>query len=392
MASIPSPIREWVREFITGEGSDEVSSQAPVQSVNSQTGNVTVTAPVDSVNGETGTVSLSASDVGALASSSDVDHQQTTNRTHNGDDIEPDSVTTQALEAVSGSISNAPTKDSDIARLVDVLDATQDLRFAIFPEDVEQSTRQDIYNNNFDKIVNSSAINSFVASDLIMGEVSNNTSAMKSIVASDTAMESVTRSNTALENISTTQTAMDEVVTSQTALYALSDSDYAMDLLVTNYLSNIESNWTQYDLNNGENPPVAGVYLVEVKAAGGGGSNRTANTSNNGSNSSFSDLEAYGGKSGEAQDFYGGGNGSCGGYKDSVSSPSQFIEGSNCGGASGGQGQGGGGNGGNGGYAKGLIANPNKNNISATVGSGGSGSGNNGDNGSVVVWVPPAAT
>ena len=99
MASIPSPIREWVREFITGEGSDEVSSQAPVQSVNSQTGNVTVTAPVDSVNGETGTVSLSASDVGALASSSDVDHQQTTNRTHNGDDIEPDSVTTQALEA-----------------------------------------------------------------------------------------------------------------------------------------------------------------------------------------------------------------------------------------------------------------------------------------------------
>lgn len=42
MASIPSPIRKWVRRYITGEGSEEIASQSPVQSVNSQTGDVTI--------------------------------------------------------------------------------------------------------------------------------------------------------------------------------------------------------------------------------------------------------------------------------------------------------------------------------------------------------------
>ena len=45
----------------------EAEAAAPVQSVNSQTGNVTVTAPVDQVNGQTGDVTLTASDVNALA-------------------------------------------------------------------------------------------------------------------------------------------------------------------------------------------------------------------------------------------------------------------------------------------------------------------------------------
>jgi len=55
MASIPSPIRKWIEQFV--------------------------------------------SERGFLQSSSDVDHDATSNRTHDGDDIEPDSVTTEALEA-----------------------------------------------------------------------------------------------------------------------------------------------------------------------------------------------------------------------------------------------------------------------------------------------------
>lgn len=42
MASIPSPIRKWIRRYITGEGSNEIANQSPVQSVNSQTGDVTI--------------------------------------------------------------------------------------------------------------------------------------------------------------------------------------------------------------------------------------------------------------------------------------------------------------------------------------------------------------
>lgn len=50
----------------------EIMLQAPVQSVNGQTGDVVLTIPaipVDSVNGQTGTVVLDASDVGALPDS-----------------------------------------------------------------------------------------------------------------------------------------------------------------------------------------------------------------------------------------------------------------------------------------------------------------------------------
>jgi hypothetical protein len=42
MAGIPSPIRKWIKRYITGEGSSEIASQSPVQSVNSQTGDVTI--------------------------------------------------------------------------------------------------------------------------------------------------------------------------------------------------------------------------------------------------------------------------------------------------------------------------------------------------------------
>lgn len=55
MAPIPTPIRKWIEQF--------------------------------------------TSDRGFFQSSSDVDHNATSNRTHDGDDIEPDSVTTDALEA-----------------------------------------------------------------------------------------------------------------------------------------------------------------------------------------------------------------------------------------------------------------------------------------------------
>jgi hypothetical protein len=65
--AIPSYFKRLFREYVTGVGSSEVADQSPVQSVNSETGDVTINVPVDSVNGETGTVTLSASDVNALA-------------------------------------------------------------------------------------------------------------------------------------------------------------------------------------------------------------------------------------------------------------------------------------------------------------------------------------
>lgn len=40
--AIPAPIKKWIRQYITGEGASEVSSQAPVQSVNGEVGDVTV--------------------------------------------------------------------------------------------------------------------------------------------------------------------------------------------------------------------------------------------------------------------------------------------------------------------------------------------------------------
>jgi len=49
------------------------------------------------------------SDKGFFESSSDVDHDATSNRTHDGDDITPSSVTTQALEA--NNISITPVYD-----------------------------------------------------------------------------------------------------------------------------------------------------------------------------------------------------------------------------------------------------------------------------------------
>ena len=80
MAPIPTPIRKWIEQF--------------------------------------------TSDRGFFQSSSDVDHDATSNRTHDGDDIEPDSVTTDALEADSLNItpyaSGTVTLSADETVLLDV--------------------------------------------------------------------------------------------------------------------------------------------------------------------------------------------------------------------------------------------------------------------------------
>lgn len=72
MPSIPTPIRKWIEQF--------------------------------------------ASERGFFSSSSDVDHDATSNRTHDGDDIEPSSVTTDTLEA--NTELNGPTaSEGDVVTL-----------------------------------------------------------------------------------------------------------------------------------------------------------------------------------------------------------------------------------------------------------------------------------
>lgn len=67
--AVPSVIKKFIRQYIdSSEGEEQVSSKAPVDSVNDKTGSVSVeeysdskasdAAPVQSVNGETGDVEV----------------------------------------------------------------------------------------------------------------------------------------------------------------------------------------------------------------------------------------------------------------------------------------------------------------------------------------------
>jgi len=116
MASIPSPIRKWVREFITGEGSEEIASQSPVQSVNTQTGDVTISVPVDQVNGQTGDVTLTASDVNALADTYSAPVQSVNGSTGNVTISVP-------VDQVNGQTGDVTLTASDVNALADTYSA-----------------------------------------------------------------------------------------------------------------------------------------------------------------------------------------------------------------------------------------------------------------------------
>ena len=131
-----------------------------------------------------------------------------------------------------------------------------DLRFALFPEEVDASTR-DSYYQNFAKFADSAAMTSIAASSVVMDEVSESETAMDAVSTSSTAMDAVSVSDTALDAIWQSQTAwdivkaksmavgkfaagraglngadyadVDAVASSQTAMDAVSTSSLAMD-------------------------------------------------------------------------------------------------------------------------------------------------------------------
>ena len=109
-------------------------------------------------------------------------------------------------------------------------DARTDLRFALFPEEVDASTR-DSYYQNFAKFADSAAMTSIAASSVVMDEVSTSSTAMDAVSTSQTAMDAVSTSQTAMDAVSTSSTAMDAVSTSSTAMDAVSVSDTALDAI-----------------------------------------------------------------------------------------------------------------------------------------------------------------
>ena len=139
-------------------------------------------------------------------------------------------------------------------------DARTDLRFALYPEEVDASTR-DSYYQNFAKFADSAAMTSIAASSVVMDEVSESETAMDAVSTSSTAMDAVSVSDTALDAIWQSQTAwdivkaksmavgkfaagraglngadyagVDAVASSQTAMDAVSTSSTAMDAVST---------------------------------------------------------------------------------------------------------------------------------------------------------------
>ena len=153
-------------------------------------------------------------------------------------------------------------------------DARTDLRFALYPEEVDASTR-DSYYQNFAKFADSAAMTSIAVSSVVMDEVSTSQTAMDAVSTSQTAMDAVSVSDTALDAIwqsqtawdivkaksmavgkfaagraglngadyadvdavASSQTAMDAVSTSQTAMDAVSVSAIAMDAVAASQLA-----------------------------------------------------------------------------------------------------------------------------------------------------------
>ena len=123
-----------------------------------------------------------------------------------------------------------------------------DLRFALFPEEVDASTR-DSYYQNFAKFADSAAMTSIAASSVVMDEVSTSSTAMDAVSESETAMDAVIASeDIALDRVVNTQVAMDAVSTSSTAMDAVSASSLAVQsvtgsaLALWRFLSSAEVN------------------------------------------------------------------------------------------------------------------------------------------------------
>lgn len=253
-----------------------------------------------------------------------------------------------------------------------------------------------------------------------MGEVSTTQNAMDSVIASDTALTSITTvssadqtyhnsslygdalasvgvadvagvggislivaSSTAMGSVSASTTGMNKISESPTALNTISTSSTGMSNLSSNSVSYITSNWTENSLADGESPPVASVYYAEVEAEGSTGGGEQSSGSDGG-DASFGGALAEGATK--------GGNDSSGdvategGTQDNTTGESIVIDQITGGGGSGGgSGPYGGYPGEEGGRITALIANPDKNILSATLGSRAM------SNGSVKVWVPPTA-
>jgi len=128
-------------------------------------------------------------------------------------------------------------------------DARTDLRFALYPEEIDASTR-DTYYQNFEKFANSAAMTSIAASAVVMDEVSVSDTALDAIWESQTAWDIVKAKSMAvgkfaagragldganytdIDAVSTSQTAMDAVSVSALAMEAIAASQIAMDAVV----------------------------------------------------------------------------------------------------------------------------------------------------------------
>ncbi|RKS83332.1 hypothetical protein BDK61_2675 [Haloarcula quadrata] len=117
-----------------------------------------------------------------------------------------DPATSGGVDAVDTALSDHKGDETNPHNVNDdqtgAADARTDLRFALYPEEVDASTR-DTYYQNFSKFANSAAMTSIAASSVVMDEVSESNTAMDAASASDTAMDAVSTSPTAMDAVST---------------------------------------------------------------------------------------------------------------------------------------------------------------------------------------------
>ena len=109
---------EWVPWFGAGASSRPLPGTSYFEAVDAD--DVTVTNSLTDPASVSHTGELAdAADVSSIQSSSDVDHDQTTNRTHSGDDITPDSVSTN-----DATVTNSLTDPSGVSHSGELADSS----------------------------------------------------------------------------------------------------------------------------------------------------------------------------------------------------------------------------------------------------------------------------
>lgn len=308
---------------------------------------------------------------------------------------------------------------------------TDDIRFSLTPERVDQTQRQ-TYIDNFGSngfLDSKTAMENITGSSTIMGNIVSDTNAIDALTSSATARDAIGLSGSGFNVISESKvamgkyvaglagfdpsnyadidtifaeaSAMEVVVSSPTALEALASSPTALEALASSptaleavassptAISTIESNsykeqYTAYagsdlstsiDLSND-----APIYIAELEGGGGSGANNSLVGGSGGQPGGDTVLHETTAEGGEDKT-----TDSPGGF--TVNNPDTLLNGEVGGGGAGGPSVDGPG-GSPGGFVKSLIANDTRDVLTLVVGKGGVESSTEGEPGEAAIYIP----